>query len=210
MQMMDRAHTPSAPAGVACGAGGAPARTAQAYQGVWARTLLETPAGRDTTARVRWVQTGCWQGAVDRQGQVVTDTVDAPGAPHSVFQTSERIVQTGLHDRHLAIWERLPDSRGQRITLARRGDDGLPTAERLLLCGDYLLHMAADPADGCALRLGRLSTEGTRWQVEHASEPAQVGTVWPWHMQRLGMDLAMVRGAPPLAGAWEVLEWTEG
>jgi hypothetical protein len=32
------------------------------YQGVWARTLLETPEGRDTTTWVRWLQTGLWHG----------------------------------------------------------------------------------------------------------------------------------------------------
>ena len=30
------------------------------YQGVWSRTLLETPEGRDTTTYVRWLQTGLW------------------------------------------------------------------------------------------------------------------------------------------------------
>lgn len=30
------------------------------YQGVWVRTLLETPEGRDTTTWVRWLQTGLW------------------------------------------------------------------------------------------------------------------------------------------------------
>jgi hypothetical protein len=30
------------------------------YHGVWARTLLETPAGRDTTTFVRWLQTEHW------------------------------------------------------------------------------------------------------------------------------------------------------
>lgn len=33
-----------------------------AYHGVWARTLLETPEGRDTTTWVRWVQTSRWHG----------------------------------------------------------------------------------------------------------------------------------------------------
>jgi hypothetical protein len=32
------------------------------YHGVWARTLLETPEGRDTTTWVRWLQTGLWHG----------------------------------------------------------------------------------------------------------------------------------------------------
>ncbi len=30
------------------------------YRGVWARTLLETPEGRDTTTFVRWLQTSQW------------------------------------------------------------------------------------------------------------------------------------------------------
>ena len=30
------------------------------YYGVWARTLLETPEGRDTTTWVRWLQTSRW------------------------------------------------------------------------------------------------------------------------------------------------------
>ena len=30
------------------------------YHGVWARTLLETPAGRDTSTFVRWLQTAHW------------------------------------------------------------------------------------------------------------------------------------------------------
>ena len=30
------------------------------YHGVWARTLLETPDGRDTTTWVRWLQAGQW------------------------------------------------------------------------------------------------------------------------------------------------------
>ena len=33
-----------------------------AYHGVWVRTLLETPEGRDTTTWVRWVQTSRWHG----------------------------------------------------------------------------------------------------------------------------------------------------
>ena len=30
------------------------------YRGVWVRTLLETPEGRDTTTRVHWLQTEGW------------------------------------------------------------------------------------------------------------------------------------------------------
>ena len=37
-----------------------PAPVPERYRGVWARTLLETPAGRDTTTYVRWLQTDRW------------------------------------------------------------------------------------------------------------------------------------------------------
>lgn len=32
----------------------------EAYRGVWVRTLLETPEGRDTSTRVHWLQTEGW------------------------------------------------------------------------------------------------------------------------------------------------------
>ena len=35
-------------------------RVPERYHGVWVRTLLETPEGRDTTTWVRWLQTSQW------------------------------------------------------------------------------------------------------------------------------------------------------
>ncbi|MBX3610020.1 MAG: hypothetical protein KF871_08980 [Hydrogenophaga sp.] len=181
-----------------------------AYQGVWARTLLETPGGRDTGANVRWFQTARWQGAIDADGHVITGLIEGPAVAHSVFQTPDRIVQTGLRDRHLAIWERMPQSLGRRITLARRGSDGAPTEERLLVCGDFLLHVAPTANQQVALRFGRISEDGQTWQVELDSHHASAGSALPWRLQRLGMDLAVVSADSLLTGAWEVMEWMEG
>jgi len=187
----------------------APARMPLAYQGVWARTLLETPAGRDTGTWVRWVQTASHQGSLGRLAAAASVCDEGPAAPHHVFQTPERIVQTGLNDRHLAVWERLPESMGRRIALARRDALDRPTDEQLLLCGDCLLHLA--PRDGAppALAFGRVDPVRGTWTIERASDTARDGSEHPWQLQRLGMDLARVGGVPWLDGAWEVLEWSD-
>ncbi len=187
----------------------APLAVASAYQGVWARTLLETPAGRDTTSWVRWVQTGQWHGGLSEPDKPLGPR-GGPGAEHSVFQTPDRIVQTALRERQLAVWERLPASLGRRIALARRDAQDRPTQERLLVCGEYLMHLRP-VADGApVLSFGRLDGRGTHWRVERTNHAPAEGRDLAWRLQRLGMDLAAVDGDEPLAGTWEVLEWLEG
>lgn len=194
--------------GLAWHAQPSPAPVASALQGVWARTLLETPAGRDTSSWVRWVQTARWQGSLSGPPERAP-VQQGPGAEHSVFQTPDRIVQTTLQARALAVWERLPGSQGQRIALARRDADGRATAECLLLCGDYLLHTAPPGRGPQAFSFGQLDQTRGLWTVERASHPARIGGEHPWSLQRLGLDLARIAGLPCLAGAWEVLEWIE-
>lgn len=208
MQTIESHELATAP-GARGAASHAPLAVASAYQGVWARTLLETPAGRDTTSWVRWVQTGHWHGGLSEPDETLGPR-SGPGAEHSVFQTPDRIVQTALRERQLAVWERLPASGGRRIALARRDAQGQPTQERLLVCGEYLLHLRP-VADGApVLSFGRLDEGGTHWRIERASHAPADARDLAWRLQRLGMDLATVVGDEPLAGTWEVLEWLEG
>ena len=239
------------------------------YHGVWARTLLETPEGRDTTTWVRWLQTGLWHGDLrvpadaDRQaaegralqqGFAGTTRIarpdparpevctwqrridiqpprSTPDEGHMVFETPERVIETGIHGRYLEVWERLPGSLGQRIALARLGADGQPTAERLLVAGEYLMHhrprSAAWPADlkpdetlaevvrrhpeqaqallDVDVAFGRF--EHGVWTVERATLPALEGQAVPCALHRLDALHARVdRGL--LAGEWQVLEWS--
>ena len=238
------------------------------YHGVWQRTLLETPEGRDTTSWVHWLQTGLWHGDLrvpadadrrtpagraQQQGFAGTTTITRPdpalpevctwqrtidfqpprGTPdagHMVFETPDRVIETGIHGSYLEVWERLPGSVGQRIALAALDADGLPTAERLLVSGQYLMHLRprtapwpkhtepdatlaqvlqGHPADADALldfdiSFGSWSDGG--WAVERATRPALEQQSRACALDRVSEIEATVKaeGLPP---HWRVLEW---
>lgn len=239
------------------------------YHGVWVRTLLETPEGRDTTTWVRWLQTGLWHGDLRVPADAERDTAhglarqqgfagttaitrpdpdrpevctwqrtidfqpprSTPDEGHMVFETPDRVIETGLHGRYLEVWERLPGSLGRRIALAGMDADGQPTAERLLVAGDWLMYLhprAADWPDGTApdqtlsgvvqrhpgaaealldfqISFGRVD-QGV-WTVERATRPALEGQALPCALHRLDALRARVERGP-LAGEWRVLEWS--
>lgn len=160
-----------------------------AYRGVWQRTLLETPEGRDTTTQVHWLQTEGWhadlrvpagidpatpagrallQGfcgltrithGVNGQPDICTwhrhwdvqPPRSTPDAGHMVFETSERVIETGVHGRYLEVWERLPGSNGPYAALAELDAQGLPTGAMRFVAGRYALTVrprrATWPAD---------------------------------------------------------------
>lgn len=240
------------------------------YQGVWARTLLETPEGRDTSTWVRWLQTRRWHGDLrvppdaNRHtpeglalqqgfGGVTSITRPDPARPevctwqrridfqpprstpdagHMVFETSERVIETGIHGQYLEVWERLPESLGRHIALARLDAHGLPTAEHLLLAGQCLMHLRpraaawpadlapdetlADlvqrhPADAAALLDFEISfglLDQGLWTVERSTLPAREGQALPCQLQRLDGSRVQVAGAH-LTGEWLALEWTD-
>ncbi len=238
------------------------------YHGVWQRTLLETPEGRDTTTWVHWLQTGLWHGDLrvpadaDRstpQGRALQQgfggttaitrpaphqpevctwqrTIDlqpprsTPDAGHMVFETTERVIETGIHGTYLEVWERLPGSVGRRIALARLGADAEPTAERLLVSGQFLMRLRpravawpegtqpdetldtlvqrhADAADALLdfeIAFGRWS-DGV-CTVERASIPSLEGTATSCVIDRVSdTEARVVLGGSP--SNWRVLEW---
>lgn len=238
------------------------------YHGVWQRTLLETPEGRDTTSWVHWLQTGLWHGdlrvpadadrstsagraqqqgfagttAITRPDPALPEvctwqrTIDfqpprsTPDAGHMVFETPERVIETGIHGTYLEVWERLPGSVGRRIALAALDANGQPTAERLLGSGQYLMHLrprttpwpdgtAADdtlaelvrrhPGDADALldfEIAFGTWRGERWTIERATRPSLEGIAAACTLDRLSDTQAAAKGEglPP---SWRVLEW---
>mgnify|MGYP006202107123 FL=1 len=162
------------------------------YRGVWQRTLLQTPEGRDTTTRVHWLQTEGWHadlrvpagidpatpagraqlqgfcgitrisGGHDGQPEVCTwhrrwdiqPPRSTPDAGHMVFETPDRLIETGVHAQYLEVWERLPGSDGPFRALAEVDGQGNPTGVWRFEAGRYALQLrggsrsAADwPAD---------------------------------------------------------------
>lgn len=238
------------------------------YHGVWQRTLLETPDGRDTTSWVHWLQTSLWHGdlrvptdadrsttagraqqqgfagttAITRPDPALPEvctwqrTIDfqpprsTPDAGHMVFETPDRVIETGIHGTYLEVWERLPGSVGQRIALAALDATGQPTAERLLVSGQYLMHLRpriapwpsdTAPDDTLAQVVQRHATSadalldfdiafGTwrdgAWAIERATRPPLEGRTTPCTLGRVSDTQADVR-SEGLPSIWCVLEW---
>ncbi|MDP3190968.1 hypothetical protein [Rhodoferax sp.] len=148
-----------------------------------------------------------------------------------VFETSERVIETGVHAPYLEIWERLPDSTGRFIALAGLDEAGGDTRERFLVAGRYAMHVRprrlAWPADTSAgqtllevmdrhpgmaqalldfeISFGTL--EGGDWTIEQSTLPALTGACMPFAVARVNGTCATV-GSPGLGEQWQVLEWS--
>jgi len=234
------------------------------YRGVWARRLLQTPAVRDDTTFVRWLQTG-WRHADLRvpvaaragggeaalalqQGFAGITQVDAgadgetchwhrrvdfqppglhPDAGRIVFETPDRMIETGVHADYLEVWERLPGSAGLSVVLEQA------PGHWLLQAGGFAMRVRPSatgwppqaPA-GCtlaelcalhpALAAGWLGFEisfghldGDRFHIERSTLPALDRCTEPWRIERVAPDAAVLSG-PQGAERWRVLEWLDG
>ncbi|MFM6986569.1 MAG: hypothetical protein ACKOXQ_08090 [Hydrogenophaga sp.] len=154
-----------------------------AYRGVWQRTLLETPGGRDTSTQVHWLQTEGWHADLrvpagadpatpegrtalqgfygltritpGRPGQPdvctwhrhwdVQPPRSAPDAGAMVFQSPERVIETGVHGHYLEVWERLPGSTGPYAAQAAVDARGRPTGVMRFVAGRYAITVRPRP-----------------------------------------------------------------
>lgn len=239
------------------------------YHGVWQRTLLETPEGRDTTSWVHWLQTGLWHGDLrvpadadrrtpagraQQQGFAGTTAITGPApalpevctwqrtidfqpprstpdAGHMVFETPDRVIETGIHGTYLEVWERLPGSVGRRIALAALDANGQSTAERLLVSGQYLMHLRPRttpwPSDTApddtlaelvqrhpgqaealtAFHIAFGTFQSGTWTIERATDPRWEGSTLPCTLRLGSQATATLEPTPFASGRWQVLEW---
>jgi hypothetical protein len=56
-----------------------------------------------------------------------------------VFETTERVIETGVHGRYLEVWERLPGSTGPYLAQAAVDAQGRPTGEQRFVAGRYAI-----------------------------------------------------------------------
>ena len=147
-----------------------------------------------------------------------------------VFETPERVIETGVHAPYLEIWERLPDSTGRFIALAGQHEAGGDNQERILVAGRYAMYvrprrlawpqdmqagqtllevlaghpgMAQDLLD-FEISFGTL--EGGLWTIEQSTLPAQSGASFSFAARRLSHRQARV-DSPVGAVHWQILEW---
>lgn len=152
-----------------------------------------------------------------------------PDAGRIVFETPDRLIETGVHGDYLEVWERLPGSSSRFIAL-----EG-PAQHRLLIAGGFAMFVkprtAPWPADvhagaslaqaiqqhphqACALldfeiSYGRLK-EGL-FAIEHSSRPEFDHRQRLCHIGRLQGDEALVLwgGEGDDAQPWRIQEWSE-
>ena len=198
---------------------GTPAGRAE-QQGFGGTTLITRPDAAQP-------EVCTWQREIDLQPPRST-----PDTGHMVFDSADRVFETGIHGQYFEVWERLPGSTGTRIALAALDTAGEPTAERLLVAGRYLMHLrprsTAWPADTTpdetladvvtrhpqqaqalldfTISLGTL--EHGVWTIERATLPALEGRAQGCALTLQGENTALVH-SERLAQCWQVLEWHE-
>lgn len=85
------------------------------YHGVWQRTLLETPEGRDTTSWVHWLQTGLWHGDL-RVPADADRTTRAGRALQQGFAGTTTITRPDPAQPEVCTWQRTIDFQPPRST----------------------------------------------------------------------------------------------
>lgn len=86
-----------------------------AYHGVWARTLLETPEGRDATTWVRWLQTGLWHGDLRVPADAARNTPEGLALQQG-FAGTTAITRPDAALPEVCTWQRTIDFQPPRST----------------------------------------------------------------------------------------------
>jgi len=144
-----------------------------------------------------------------------------PDAGRIVFDGPDRLVETGIHNTYLEVWERLPGSAGRFVVLEAEG-------AKLLVAGTHAMRVRprgmAWPADTSVadtladlqrrhphaglldFEISFARLEGGRLAIERSTLPELEGTVEACAIRRRADDEAVVQG-PTGDVRWCVLEW---
>lgn len=161
------------------------------YRGVWQRTLLQTPEGRDTTTRVHWLQTEGWHADL-RVPAGVDPATPAGRAQLQGFCGITRI--SGGHDGQpeVCTWHRRWDIQPPRST-PDAGHMVFETPDRLIVTGVHAQYLEVwerlPGSDGPFRALA---------QVDDQGDPTGV---WRFEAGRYALQL---RGGSRSAADWPV------
>ena len=162
-----------------------------------------------------------------------TDFQPPPSGPDAgwmVFDTLDRVIETGVHAPYLEVWKRLPGSSGRCIVLARLNDLGDDTHERVLVAGRYLMWVrprgmawpkdlptgqslaeviAKHPALAGELLDHEISfgtLDAGHWTIEQSTLPGRKGCRLACSLHR-ELPLHARMGGDMAGQRWRVLEW---
>lgn len=154
----------------------------------------------------------------DNQGEVCTwhRLVDyqppgpSPDAGRMVFETPDRVIETGVHGVYRETWLRLPDSVGPSRALAESARaDGQP-GTRLFQAGRYLMRVSPRRhvwQPDFEISFGVLGAG--QWRIEQSTRPELEGCSLGLSLQRIDETHAQLEldGAGPTH--WRILEWVD-
>jgi len=147
-----------------------------------------------------------------------------------VFESPDRVIETGIHAPYREVWERLPDSCGRFITLAGLDEHGGDSHHRFLVAGRYAMHMrprqSAWPPDTLAgqslgdvlvhhpeltpvlldfeISFGTL--EDGVWSIEQSTLLTRRDTRKALTVNQISDTTARI-DCPAIAARWQILEW---
>lgn len=133
-----------------------------------------------------------------------------PDAGHMSFETTERVIEIGVHGIYREVWERLPGSTGRCLALAEpTGHEG-QAATRLFVAGRYLMRVrpCAHPWQP-AFEISFGVLENGAWHIEQSTRPELQGRRVRVAFERTGLNVAGVILGESSARHWRMLEWDD-
>ena len=174
-----------------------PVNSADPLQGFSGVTeVVEAHAGKAETCQ--------WHRLVDYQ-----PPRPDPDIGEMVFETSERVIETGIHGVYREVWERLPQSTGPLMALSQRGACEGEQRMRVLIAGLYLMRVRPLRVPGPAFEISfavRESMASTQWRVERSTLRQLEGEMFSFAPRQMDTRTAEVH-QDALSSLWDVLEW---
>lgn len=153
-----------------------------------------------------------------------------PDVGWMVFETPDRLIETGVHAAYLEVWQRLPESVGRYVVLAGMDGHGNDNGARLLVAGRYLMlakprrlpwpHdvalgdslasvIARHPQQTAALLQCEISFgmfDGQTWAIQQSTLPSMEGQTKPMQLERTSEHIAHLLGDTENT-SWQIIDW---
>ena len=125
-----------------------------------------------------------------------------------VFETPQRLLETGVHSEYFEVWERLPGSVGRRIALAEPPRPDGKTSARLFVSGDTMMRVRPAESQDPAFEISFGKFADSHFCIEASTVAALAGSRSAMTFVQRDSGTAEVHDGIA-QGVWDVLEWAE-